>query len=38
MKTKLLFLFAWLMLAVTDGFAGKPQTDLPSTPPVEILR
>lgn len=35
MKTKLLFLFAWLMLIITGCSAGEPQTDLPSTPPVE---
>ena len=35
MKTKLLFLFAWLMLAITGCSAGEPQTDLPSTSPVE---
>lgn len=35
MKTKLLFLFAWLMLAITGCSAGEAQTDLPSTPPVE---
>ena len=35
MKTKLLFLFAWLMLAITGCSAGEPQTEESTTPPVE---
>lgn len=34
MKTKLLFLFAWLTLAVTGCSAGEPQTEIPVTPPT----
>ena len=32
MKTKLLFLFAWLMLATTGCSADEPRTELPDTP------
>ena len=35
MKTKPLFLFAWLMLAITGCSAGESQTDFPETPPTE---
>lgn len=35
MKTKLLFLFAWLMSAATGCSADEPQKELPDTPPVE---
>lgn len=35
MKTKLLFLFVWLMLAITGCSAGEPQTEESTTPPVE---
>lgn len=35
MKTKILLLFAWLMLAVTGCSANEPQTSLPDTPPAE---
>lgn len=35
MKTKLLFLFVWLMLVVTGCSAAELQTDLQATPPVE---
>lgn len=35
MKTKLLFLFAGLMLAATGCSADEPQKELPDTPPVE---
>ena len=35
MKTKLLFLFAWLMLAVTGCSADEPQKELPDTIPEE---
>ena len=35
MKTKLLFLFAWLMLATTGCSADEPRTELPDTPSEE---
>lgn len=35
MKTKLLFLFAWLMLAATGCSADEPRTELPDTPSEE---
>lgn len=35
MKTKLLFLFAWLMLAITGCSADEPRTELPDTPSEE---
>lgn len=35
MKTKPIFLFAWLMLAITGCSAGESQTDFPETPPTE---
>lgn len=35
MKTKLLFLFAWLMFAVTSCSADEPRTELPNTPSEE---
>lgn len=35
MKTKLLFFFAWLMLATTSCSADEPRTELPDTPSEE---
>lgn len=35
MKTKLLFLFVWLMLAATGCSADEPRTELPDTPSEE---
>lgn len=35
MKTKLLFLFAWLMLATTGCSSDEPRTELPDTPSEE---
>lgn len=35
MKTKLLFLFAWLMLVTTGCSADEPRTELPDTPSDE---
>lgn len=35
MKTKILFLFAWLMATVTGCSADEPRKDLPDTPPVD---
>lgn len=35
MKTKLLFLFAWIMLATTGCSADEPRTELPDTPSEE---
>lgn len=35
MKTKLLFFFAWLMLATTGCSADEPRTELPDTPSEE---
>lgn len=35
MKTKILFLFIWVMLITTGCSANEPQTDLPDTPPAE---
>ncbi len=35
MKTKLLFLFAWLMLVITGCSADEPRTELPDTPSDE---
>lgn len=34
MKTKLLILFVWLILAVTGCSAGESQTDIRDTPPA----
>lgn len=35
MKTKILFLLAWLMATVTGCSADEPRKDLPDTPPVD---
>ncbi|KXT46368.1 flavodoxin [Bacteroides intestinalis] len=35
MKTKLLFLYAWLMLAVASCSASEPQAEVPAPPPTE---
>ena len=35
MKTRLLFLFAWLMATATGCSADEPRKDLPDTPPAE---
>ena len=35
MKTKILFLFAWLMATATGCSADEPHKELPDTPPAE---